>query len=73
MVNERFSQMDRVLTERAIHFTGAPHMIFKDDTTGVEDWMAFFEDPDGNVLSIMSRVAPAASARRPAVVVSRGA
>ena len=34
-------------------------MIFRDDTTGVEDWMAFFEDPDGNLLSIMSRVAPA--------------
>ncbi len=37
-------------------------MIFKDETTGVEDWMAFFEDPDGNVLSIMSRVAPAVAA-----------
>jgi catechol 2,3-dioxygenase-like lactoylglutathione lyase family enzyme len=46
-------------TDRAVHFTGAPHMIFRDDTTGVEDWMAFFEDPDGNTLSIMSRVEPA--------------
>jgi DNA-binding CsgD family transcriptional regulator/catechol 2,3-dioxygenase-like lactoylglutathione lyase family enzyme len=49
----------RVLIEREVRFSGAPHMIFKDDNTGVEDWMAFFEDPDGNVLSIMSRVAPA--------------
>jgi catechol 2,3-dioxygenase-like lactoylglutathione lyase family enzyme len=49
----------RTLVERNVHFSGAPHMIFKDDSSGVEDWMAFFEDPDGNTLSIMSRVAPA--------------
>jgi catechol 2,3-dioxygenase-like lactoylglutathione lyase family enzyme len=48
------------LQRRGVHFQGAPHMIFKDDNTGVEEWMAFFDDPDGNVLAVMARVAPAA-------------
>lgn len=47
------------LAGRGVRFSGAPHMIYRDDTTGVEEWMAFFEDPDGNTLAIMSRVAPA--------------
>jgi DNA-binding CsgD family transcriptional regulator/catechol 2,3-dioxygenase-like lactoylglutathione lyase family enzyme len=47
------------LQSRGVHFQGAPHMIFKDDNTGVEEWMAFFDDPDGNVLAVMSRVKPA--------------
>jgi DNA-binding CsgD family transcriptional regulator/catechol 2,3-dioxygenase-like lactoylglutathione lyase family enzyme len=47
------------LTRRGVHFLGAPHMIYKDDTSGVEEWMAFFEDPDGNTLAVMARVAPA--------------
>jgi catechol 2,3-dioxygenase-like lactoylglutathione lyase family enzyme len=46
------------LVSRGVKFTGAPHMIFKDDATAVEEWMAFFEDPDANVLAIMARVAP---------------
>ncbi len=37
---------------------GAPHVIYTDDATGSEEWMAFFEDPDGNALALMSRVAP---------------
>lgn len=48
------------LTERGVKFQGAPHRIYKDDTTGVEDWMAFFDDPDGNMLAIMAHVAPEA-------------
>ena len=48
----------RELTERGVKFQGAPHRIYKDDTTGVEDWMAFFDDPDGNMLAIMAHVAP---------------
>jgi DNA-binding CsgD family transcriptional regulator/catechol 2,3-dioxygenase-like lactoylglutathione lyase family enzyme len=47
------------LIRRGVHFTGAPHMIFKDDKTGVEEWMAFFEDPDSNTLAVMARVGPA--------------
>jgi methylmalonyl-CoA/ethylmalonyl-CoA epimerase len=47
------------LESRGVHFHGAPQMIFKDDVTGVEEWFAFFDDPDGNALSITSRVSPA--------------
>jgi DNA-binding CsgD family transcriptional regulator/catechol 2,3-dioxygenase-like lactoylglutathione lyase family enzyme len=46
------------LLERGIKVTGAPHMIFKDDATRVEEWMCFFEDPDTNMLALMARVAP---------------
>ena len=35
-------------------------MIYRDQQSGVEEWMSFFDDPDGNTLSIMARVAPAA-------------
>jgi catechol 2,3-dioxygenase-like lactoylglutathione lyase family enzyme len=47
------------LTRRAVTFLGAPHMIFRDDSTGTEEWMAFFNDPDANTLAIMARVAGA--------------
>jgi methylmalonyl-CoA/ethylmalonyl-CoA epimerase len=46
------------LLARGIKVTGAPHMIFKNEQTGVEEWMAFFEDPDTNKLSIMATVTP---------------
>ena len=46
-----------LLKDRGAKFQGAPHMIYKDDETGVEEWFAFFDDPDGNTLSILSRVA----------------
>jgi catechol 2,3-dioxygenase-like lactoylglutathione lyase family enzyme len=48
------------LEGRDVKFLGAPHMIFKDQETGVEEWFAFFEDPDGNSLALLSRVAPVA-------------
>jgi catechol 2,3-dioxygenase-like lactoylglutathione lyase family enzyme len=41
---------------RDVRFHGAPHMIYSDDATGTEEWMAFFDDPDGNLLAIMARV-----------------
>jgi catechol 2,3-dioxygenase-like lactoylglutathione lyase family enzyme len=44
------------LTARGVTFQGAPHMIFRDDATGTEVWMAFFEDGDGNTLAVMARV-----------------
>ena len=37
-------------------FQGAPHMIYKDDETGTEEWFAFFDDPDGNTLALLARV-----------------
>ena len=49
------------LTRRGIRFSGAPHRIHRDEATGDEEWMAFFEDPDANLLAIMAR----ASAPRP--------
>ena len=48
------------LAGRDVRFTGAPHVIYTDDATGAEEWMTFFEDGEGNTLSLMSRVeAPA--------------
>lgn len=46
------------LKARGVTLRGAPHVIYTDDATGSEEWMAFFEDPDGNALALMSRVAP---------------
>jgi hypothetical protein len=31
-------------------------MIYRDDATGSEEWMAFFEDSEGNTLAVMARV-----------------
>ena len=33
--------------------TGAPHRIHTHDD-GTEEWMTFFEDPDGNTLALMA-------------------
>ena len=45
------------LTEAGVEFTNAPHMIHRHDD-GAEEWMAFFEDPDGRPLAIMSIASP---------------
>jgi DNA-binding CsgD family transcriptional regulator/catechol 2,3-dioxygenase-like lactoylglutathione lyase family enzyme len=47
----------RELTGRGVTFRGAPHMIHRHGS-GVEEWMAFFEDLDGKLLALMSQVAP---------------
>jgi predicted enzyme related to lactoylglutathione lyase len=44
------------LVAAGVRFTGAPHRIFTDEATGTEEWMAFFEDGEGNTLALMSRV-----------------
>ena len=49
------------LRARGVEFTDAPHMIFK-HPDGMEEWMAFFKDCDGQVLSIMSQVRAEGSA-----------
>jgi len=46
----------RRLEQRGVRFLGAPHLIHRHDS-GVEEWMAFFEDLDGKVLALMSQVA----------------
>lgn len=46
------------LSARGVKFSGAPHVIYTDDATGVEEWMTFFDDGEGNTLALMSRVQP---------------
>ena len=43
------------LAARGVKFTHAPHMIHR-HADGTEEWMAFFEDPDGRPLALMSQV-----------------
>jgi catechol 2,3-dioxygenase-like lactoylglutathione lyase family enzyme len=45
------------LSERGVSFVGAPHLIHRHGD-GTEEWMAFFKDPDGQLLAIMSQVTP---------------
>jgi DNA-binding CsgD family transcriptional regulator/catechol 2,3-dioxygenase-like lactoylglutathione lyase family enzyme len=47
------------LTARGVVFRGAPHMIHK-HASGAEEWMAFFDDPDGHPLALMCQVGPLA-------------
>ncbi|GAA0712160.1 VOC family protein [Dactylosporangium roseum] len=47
------------LTAKGVSFEGAPHMIHRHES-GTEEWMAFFTDPDGGLLAIMSQCPPAA-------------
>jgi methylmalonyl-CoA/ethylmalonyl-CoA epimerase len=42
------------LTERGVQFSDRPHVVHADDDH--EEWMCFFNDPDGNVLALMSSV-----------------
>jgi DNA-binding CsgD family transcriptional regulator/catechol 2,3-dioxygenase-like lactoylglutathione lyase family enzyme len=43
------------LQARGIEFVSPPHMIHK-HADGTEEWMAFFNDPEGRPLAIMSQV-----------------
>jgi catechol 2,3-dioxygenase-like lactoylglutathione lyase family enzyme len=43
------------LRGRGVEFESAPHLIHKHDD-GVEEWMAFFPDPDGHLLALMAQV-----------------
>jgi DNA-binding CsgD family transcriptional regulator/catechol 2,3-dioxygenase-like lactoylglutathione lyase family enzyme len=54
----------QALTGRGVRFSGAPHRIYTDEATGVEEWMTFFEDPSGNQLALMARVGPSADVNR---------
>ena len=47
------------LVARGVEFTGAPHLIYR-HPDGMEEWMAFFKDPDGRMLALMSQVRAAA-------------
>jgi predicted enzyme related to lactoylglutathione lyase len=50
-------QAHEQLQERGVEFLQAPHMIHRHGD-GMEEWMAFFKDPDGRTLAIMSQVKP---------------
>lgn len=43
------------LVGRGLSFTSAPHMIHR-HADGMEEWMAFFNDPEGRTLAIMAQV-----------------
>jgi len=48
------------LSARGVEFKGAPHLIFR-HPDGLEEWMAFFKDPEGRLLALMSQVRPKSS------------
>jgi len=48
------------LKANGIEFVQDPELVFKDEAgqfgdAGEEEWMAFFRDPDGNLLALVSR------------------
>jgi len=43
------------LRSRSVVFEGPPHRIHR-HPDGTEEWMAFFRDPDGNLLALMSQI-----------------
>lgn len=45
------------LSRRGVSFVSAPHRVHRHED-GSEEWMAFFEDPDGRPLGLMSVVQP---------------
>ncbi len=45
----------RTLAARGVTFRNAPHLVFR-DPDGTEEWMAFFDDPEGRPLALMARV-----------------
>jgi methylmalonyl-CoA/ethylmalonyl-CoA epimerase len=47
------------LVARGVTFVQPPTLIHRHED-GVEEWMAFFTDPDGGVLALMSQTDPAA-------------
>ncbi len=49
--------MHRELEGRGVTLKGAPQLIHRHGD-GTEEWMAFFEDPDGNLLALMEQVKP---------------
>ena len=50
------AQAHQTLKDKGVEFINAPHLIHR-HADGTEEWMAFFKDPEGRPLAIMSRVA----------------
>ena len=59
----RVSDIDsavEALQQKSAELEREPELVFKDDQgqfgeAGEEEWMAFFRDPDGNLLALVSR------------------
>jgi DNA-binding CsgD family transcriptional regulator/catechol 2,3-dioxygenase-like lactoylglutathione lyase family enzyme len=45
------------LEAKGVAFQGAPHLIHR-HADGIEEWMAFFTDPEGRTLALMAQIAP---------------
>ncbi|MEO0883481.1 MAG: VOC family protein [Pseudomonadota bacterium] len=45
------------LKAQGVEMISAPHMIHRHED-GTEEWMAFFKDPDGSPLGMMSKISP---------------
>ncbi len=54
-IDARYAEM----LEQGVAFEGPPHLIHRHDS-GVEEWMAFFSDSEGNSLALMAEVGAAA-------------
>ena len=54
---ENIETAHETLRSRGVEFINAPHMIHR-HADGTEEWMAFFKDPEGRPLAIMSQVRP---------------
>jgi DNA-binding CsgD family transcriptional regulator/catechol 2,3-dioxygenase-like lactoylglutathione lyase family enzyme len=46
-----------LLLARGVEFSGAPHLVHT-HANGVEEWMAFFKDPEGRPLALMAQTGP---------------
>jgi catechol 2,3-dioxygenase-like lactoylglutathione lyase family enzyme len=46
------------LVAKGVTFESAPHLIHRHES-GMEEWMAFFHDSEGNMLALASQVPPA--------------
>jgi catechol-2,3-dioxygenase len=54
----RVPHMERAheaLKRRGVEFSNAPHMVHR-HSDGTEEWIAFFKDPEGRPVAIMSQV-----------------
>ena len=49
------------LGRRGVERTDEPHVIFVHPDSGTEEWMAFFEDGEGNTLALLEQRPPSAT------------
>ena len=44
------------LAARGVEVLAPPQRVHTDETTGLEEWIGFVRDPDGNILGLLARV-----------------